>query len=210
MRDDSGITFAAAEREYSEAWANPGNTRFELPPVNVNKVLRDRYRLAPQKNLTRAMIWDMETKKAWDPRSYIPYVVSESRSWERATLSDGAYRFNRASMQRGWITPTEGRVLEDVFVSDKKQAIYFLGRPVMQEENGTALTASAFQPRFHVWHAVGGTDDEPLNLWSIVLLTDAPDIRYHAPFEQMVRAGWLPGFVEIYIRRDLQLQLSRI
>ena len=42
------------------------------------------------------------------------------------------------------------------------------------------------------------------------ILTDAPDIRYHAPFEEMVRAGWLPGFVEIYIRRDLQLQLSRM
>jgi hypothetical protein len=210
MRDDSGITFATAEREYDEAWADPGHTRFELPAVNVNKVLKDRYRLAPQKKLTRAMIWDMETRKAWDPRTYIPYVVSEGRSWERATLNDGAYRFNRSSMQRGWITPAEGRVLEDVFVSDAKEAIYFLGRPRMVEESGKELTASAFQPRFHVRHAVGGPDDEPLNLWSIVLLTETPDARYHEPFEQMVREGLLPGFIEIYIRRDLQLQLSRI
>ena len=208
MRDDSGITFAAAEREYIEAWANPSNTRFELPPVDVNAVLRDRYRLSPQKTLTRAMIWDMEKKKAWDPHTYIPYVVSEARSWERATLSDGAYRFNRSSMQRGWITPAEGRVLEDTFVSDKKQAIYFMGRQSMVDEAGKALTASAFQPRFHVWHAVGGSDDKPLNLWSIVLLTETSDARYHAPFEQMVRSGLLPGFIGIYIQRDLQLQLS--
>jgi hypothetical protein len=49
-----------------------------------------------------------------------------------------------------------------------------------------------------------------LNLWSIVLLTDAPDARYCEPFEQMARAGLLPGFLEIYIERDLKLKLSRI
>jgi hypothetical protein len=113
-------------------------------------------------------------------------------------------------MQRGWIAPAQGRVLEDVFVSDAKQTIYFLGRPRMVEESGKELMASAFQPRFHVWHAVGGSDDEPLNLWSIVLLTKTPDPRYLEPFEQMVREGVLPGFIEIYIRRDLQLQLSSI
>src|SRR5262245_29397435 len=149
MTDNSGITFASAEREYAEAWANPSHTRFELPPVNVNKVLKDRYRLAPDKRLTSAMIWDMEARKAWDPHTYIPYVVSEARSWERATLGHGAYRFNRSSMQRGWITPDEGRVLEDTFVSDAKEAIYFMGCPDMVEEFGKALTASAFQPLFH-------------------------------------------------------------
>ena len=44
----------------------------------------------------------------------------------------------------------------------------------------------------------------------IVLLTGAPDPRYCEPFEQMVRAGLLPGFIEIYIERDLKLKLSRI
>jgi hypothetical protein len=139
------------------------------------------------------MIWDMETKKAWDPLSYIPYVVSQARSWGRTTLCDGSTRFSRSSLQRGWITPQEGRVLEDVFVSDAKQTIYFLGRPQMVEETGKALVASS-----------------GLNLWSIVLLTNAPEPRYCEPFEQMVRAGLLPGFIEIYIERDLQLKLSRI
>jgi len=49
-----------------------------------------------------------------------------------------------------------------------------------------------------------------LNLWSIVLLTNAPDPRYFAPFEQMVREGLLPGFIEIHIERDRKLKLSRI
>jgi hypothetical protein len=67
MKIGSAITFDSAEREYNEAWNAPSSTRFELPPVDVNKVLKERYRVSPERTLTRAMIWDMETKKAWDP-----------------------------------------------------------------------------------------------------------------------------------------------
>jgi hypothetical protein len=38
----------------------------------------------------------------------------------------------------------------------------------------------------------------------------SPDPRYCEPFKQMARAGLLPGFIEIYIERDLKLKLSRI
>ena len=210
MTTASDIAFDSAEREFDEAWNASSSTRFELPPVDVNKVLKEKYRLSPEQPLTRAMIWDMETRKAWDPRTYIPYVVSQARSWGRTTLPDGSTRFCRSSLQRGWITPEQGLVLEDVFVSDATQTIYFLGRPRMVEESGKALVASSFQPLFHVRHAVGGSEHAPLNLWSIVLLTGAPDPRYCEPFEQMVRAGLLPGFLEIYIERDLKLGLSRI
>jgi hypothetical protein len=210
MNSVSDIAFDAAEREYGAAWADPSNTRFELPPVNVNRILKARYRVTPDRALTRTQIWDMETKKAWDPLSYIPYVVSEGRSWGRTTLRDGSKRFSRSSLQQGWITPEDGTVLEDVFVSDAKQTIYFLGRRRMAQENGTEIEASSFQPLFHVQHGVGGSEEEPLNLWSIVLLTPAPDARYLAPFEQMVQAGLLPGFIEIYIERDLQSKLTRI
>ena len=204
MNIGSSMTFDSAERE------SPSSTRFELAPVDVNTVLKKHYRLSPERTLTRAMIWDMETKKAWDPLSYIPYVVSQARSWDPTTLRDGSTRFSRSSLQRGWITPEEGRVLEDVFVSDANRTIYFLGRRRMVEETGNTLLASPFQPLFHVRHAVGGAEQAPLNLWSIVLLTDAPDPRYCEPFEQMVRTGLLPGFIEIYIERDLKLKLSRI
>ena len=49
-----------------------------------------------------------------------------------------------------------------------------------------------------------------MNLWSIVLLTNAPDPRYFAPFEQMVHEELLPAFIEIHIERDRKLKLSRI
>jgi hypothetical protein len=115
MNVASPIAFDTAEREYNEAWNAPSNTRFELPPVDVNTVLKKRYRVSPEKTLTRTMIWDMETKKAWDPLSYIPYVVSQARSWGRTTLRDGSTRFSRSSLQRGWITLEEGRVLRGRF-----------------------------------------------------------------------------------------------
>jgi hypothetical protein len=54
----------------------------------------------------------------------------------------------------------------------------------------------------------GAPRDEPLNLWSIVFLTNMPDARYLEPFEGMIRTGLLPGFIEIYIYRDLQLTLD--
>ncbi len=206
----SRATFQDAEREYREAWANPAHTRFEFPPVDVNKTVRERYRATPAKRLTRASLWDMETKKAWDAMSYLPYVAKEAHSWGRHTLSDGAERWCRASMQRGWIKPDEyGQVLEDIFVSHAKQTVYFFGRAHMTEPNGNELTASALQPLFHVMHGVGGPDDEPQNLWSIVLLTDKPDPRYLAPFEARLNEG-LPGFVEIYIQKDLGVELVKL
>lgn len=201
-------TFDAAEREYRSAWKDTSHTRFELPPVNVNKILRDHYRMSPERTLTRTMIWDMEKKKAWDPRTYIPYVVSEGRSWGRRALPDGE-RFCRSSLQRGWVVPERGRVLEDVYVNEKQQAIFFLGCQRMTEDGGNELEASEFQPIFHVEHAVGGIEEEPLNLWSIVLLTTQNDARYHEPFNEMVRSGTLPGFIEIYIERDLGVKLAR-
>jgi hypothetical protein len=206
----SRATFEDAEREYREAWAKAVHTRFEFPPVDVNKVVRERYHASPQRRVTRANLWDMETKKAWDAMSYLPYVASEAHSWGRHTLADGAERWCRASMQRGWIKPNEyGQVVEDIFVSHAKQTIYFFGRARMTEPNGNELIASAFQPLFHVMHGVGGTDNDPQNLWSIVLLTDKPDPRYLAPFEARLNEG-LPGFVEIYIRKDLGVELTKL
>jgi hypothetical protein len=48
-------------------WSAPSNTRFELPPVDVNKVLKERFRVSPEQSLTRAMIWDMEDEEGLGP-----------------------------------------------------------------------------------------------------------------------------------------------
>jgi hypothetical protein len=196
----SRSAYADAVNEFENAWNNPRFTQIELPPVQVNKVLKEKYTAVPAMDLSRSMVWDMETKKAWDPLTYIPYVVSEGGSWGRHHLASEIERWSRSSIQASWLNVGKGRVLEDVFVDHVRHKILFMGR----------AQADAYQPLFHVEHAAGGTETDPINLWRIVILTEQKDERYRAPFDEMVRQGTLPGFLEIYIERDLHVKLTRI
>ena len=202
-------TFANAAEEFAQAWRNPRHTRVTLPPVDVNKVIAERYRMEKPTHITRGMVWDMELRKSWDPLTYIPYVVSEGKSWGRHGNENGSEHFCRSTIQRAWIDDRSGRVLEDVYINHQEQRIFFLGRSEMVTEGGERIRSDGFQPLFHVEHAAAGSDVAPLNMWRIVLLTESEDKRFLAPFEKMMREGWLPGFLEIYIARDLGARLSR-
>jgi hypothetical protein len=204
----SAASFSHALAEFEAAWQNPTHTRFTLPAVHVNGVLANKYSSTVPVKLTRDMVWDMELQKAWDPTTFIPYVVSEGRSWGRRRLHDGSEHFFRSSEQLGWIVEERGTVLEEVFVDHGGQRVLFLGRDSFQSD-GETLKASSFQPLFHVEHAVGGSADEPLNLWRIVILTRGRDERYTDPFKEMARQGLLPGFLEIYIERQFHCNLKR-
>ena len=61
----------------------------------------------------------------------------------------------------------------------------------------------------HVEHAAGGSEHNPYNLWKIVFLTDIKDDRYAQPFEDMTTAGILPGYLEIYIKKEINVELIR-
>jgi hypothetical protein len=211
MSDRSSATaagFRNALEEFEAAWQNPNHTRFTLPAVPVNSVLAKKYTTSSPIRLTRDMVWDMELQKAWDPATFIPYVVSEGKSWGRHSLHDGSERFFRASEQLGWITGECGTVLEEVSIDHAGHRILFLGRESM-EGGGGRLRASNFQPLFHVEHAAGGSVDDPLNLWRIAILTRERDERYTEPFKEMARQGLLPGFLEIYIERRFHCDLKR-
>jgi len=201
--------YTDALNEFEDAWNNPRFTQIELPAVQVNRVLKEKYSASGTLELSRSMVWDMETKKAWDPLTYIPYVVSEGGSWGRHDLASGVERFSRSSIQRSWLNVGRGRVLEDVFVDLATQKVLFMGRAQLPRED-VVLRADAYQPLFHVEHAAGGAETDPLNLWRIVILTEQKDERYKVPFDEMVRQGRLPGFLEIYIERDLHVKLTRI
>jgi hypothetical protein len=204
----SATSFTHALAEFEAAWQNPTYTQFTLPAVHVNSVLANKYSSSVPVKITRDMVWDMELQKAWDPTTFIPYVVSGGKSWGRRRLNDGNECFFRSSEQLGWIVGERGTVLEEVFVDHAGQRILFLGRDSFESDDET-LKASSFQPLFHVEHAAAGSADEPLNLWRIVILTNGRDERYTEPFKQMARQGLLPGFLEIYIERQFQCNLKR-
>ena len=199
------------EETFERAWTDPANTRIELPPVDVNRVLARHYRTSEPLSFTRTMLWEMEVKKAFRPDLYIPSVVSEgsSRWWGRQAEAGGAESFVRCSRQRLWLEPSEhGLVLEQVFLNPARQSATFIGAAELLDGDGNLLRAGEGQPLFHVEHSVDGGESRPLNLWRIVYLTDRPEARLVERFT-LAKEVWLREFVEIYIRRDLKIELTR-
>lgn len=200
------------EAAFERAWADPAYTQIELPPVDVNRVLGERYRISEPLTFTRTMLWDMEARKASRPDRYIPAVVRQgsAQAWNRRSLADGTESFVRSSEQRLWLKPSVfGLVLEQVRLNHAQQKVSFIGTAAITESDGKVLRAGSGQPLFHVVHAVGGNELRPLNKWRIVHLTDKPDPRLVETFIPMTRNGWLPEFIEIYIRDDLNIRLRR-
>ena len=62
------------EGEFQGAWDDPSNTRFEMPPVDVNRVLAEHYRTNEPLTFTRTMLWDMEVRKAGGPTAISPLL----------------------------------------------------------------------------------------------------------------------------------------
>jgi len=202
------LAFSNAKEEFEKAWQNPDYTQIELEPVDVNGVLEKHYSTNEPLHFTRRMLWDMEAKKAWDPRTYIPHVVRVGKSWGRKTLRNREEYFMRSSQQLAWISDVYGQVLEEVYCSHKDQKVIFLGRAELLSEDGTRVHAGSHQPLFHVEHAVGGIESRPLNLWRIVHLTTGKDHRFMKRFAQMGASDVLPEFIAIYIEKDLRIKLT--
>jgi hypothetical protein len=201
-------SFSKAMEEFDQAGQHPQHTLIELEPIDVNDMLQKYYIMSEPVRLTRSMLWDAEAKKAWDPRTYIPHVVREGNSWGRTTLEDGEERFLRASQQRAWKADIYGRVLEEVYLSPREHKILFLGRAEFVSDDGPPLQAGGHQPLFHVEHAVGGTDIQPLNQWRIVHLTTAKDDAL-VQRQSTGTAEVLRQFVAIYVEKDLGRKLTR-
>ena len=200
------------EGEFQQAWADPSNKRFELPPVDVNRVLAERYRTSEPLTFTRTMLWDMEVRKAWRPDRYIPSVVQEgsAHAWGRRSAADGTESFVRSSQQRLWLARAEyGLVLELVCLNPTQQKVTFIGAAELPDRDNNLLRAGEGQPLFHVEHSVDGDESRPLNIWRIVHLTDGTKRRLVERFTLIANDVWLPEFIEIYIRSDQNIELNR-
>jgi hypothetical protein len=199
------------EAEFARAWDTPGHTRYQLPDIDANQALAARYTTSKPLTITRAMLWDMEVRKAARPGAYIPYVVQagSDRSWNRHHGDGGEY-LDRCSMQRLWLKPGQYQlILERAFLNHAEQKVTFLGVAELTSPDGTVLHAGTGQPLFHVEHSVGGAEQQPTNRWRIVHLTGTVDDRLTAVFEHMAADPWLPEHTEIYIRDNLGIGLGR-
>ena len=199
------------ESVFQDAWADPSNTRFELPPTNINEVLSEHYSTSEPLIFTRAMTWDMEVRKALRPDGYIRSVVQEgsAHSWDQQLVVDGAETFVRSSLQRLWLEPTQfGLVLELVRLNHTEQKVTFLGALEGSDQDNNLFRVIGGQPLFHVEHSVGGDEIQPLNRWRIVHLTNGPDHRLIERFNVMANNVLLPEFIENYIRNDLNIALT--
>ena len=193
--------------EFDRAWSDPRNTAIELPAVDVNRVLRDSYELDRELTYTRDMLWDMEVRKASAPDFFIPSVVEPGSAHKWASAPN---EFTRSSRQRLWLAPAEFElIIEHVRVVPTKQSVYFIGAPEFRTPEGALLRAGTGQPLFHVEHWVDGTQDQPLNRWRIVHLTESPDPAMIEQFARMVDNRYLRDFIEVHIREVLGYTLVR-
>jgi hypothetical protein len=176
-------------------------------------VLRERYELSERLTFTRTMLWDLEQRKAAAPGVYIPSVVENGsdRSWARASSGPRIERLERCSKQRLWLRPDHyGTVVERAELDHRRQTVTFTGEATITDPDNRILHASTQQPRFHVEHAVGGTEQAPLNLWRIVHLTETEQPQLVDRFTRMWDSPWLPEFIEIYIRSQPPLHDRQI
>ncbi|MEV4320535.1 hypothetical protein [Actinocrispum sp. NPDC049592] len=195
--------------EFDRAWSDPRYTKTDLPPVHINKVLRDHYKVDPPLTYTRTMLWDMEVRKASAPDFYIPSAVrpDSARKWESGVDNE----FTRVSTQRLWQErETFGLVIEHVHLDPARQSVVFIGAPDFTTPDGEVLTADTRQPLFHVDHWVEGDEDDPINRWRIVHLTGAPDPALAGVFDAMAASPYLRDFVEVHIRTVLGRTLTRV
>jgi hypothetical protein len=199
------------EELLGSAWQAAGTTAIELPPVDVNQVLHDRYHVDDDFVFTRTMLWDMEVRKASRPDVYIPTVVRPGSAEKFPGTTNGQFEdFTRASDQRLWLKQsTYGMVIEHVRLDHDGHRAFFIGVEKFVTPDGRTLRASVGQPIFHVEHSVAGAEDRPLNLWRIAHLTEHEDPEMKAYFEEMGRDPYLRVFIEVYLREDLGLDMKR-
>src|SRR5256885_16034010 len=114
------------EMIFRRAWEDPVATRYELPAVDVNQALADRYDLGRPLAFTRTLLWDLEARKARRPDLFIPDVVApgSAESW-----GEGA-AFVPRSMHRLWLEPdTYGLGIGQPRPAPPNQIGTFIGPP---------------------------------------------------------------------------------
>ncbi|MEU3642775.1 hypothetical protein AB0E59_05270 [Lentzea sp. NPDC034063] len=204
------ITTLDHEAVFEQAWAAAGATTADLPPVRVNEVLRERYVVSPPFEYTGARLWDMEVRKAKAPDVFIPTVVLPGAEKFPSVWRGQVEEFTRVSEQRLWVDrASTALIIEHVRLDHENRRAFFVGDARFEAPDGRVFTAGTGQPIFHVEHSVGGCEEDPLNLWRIVNLTEQWDPALAAAFDELAHDRYLRVFIEVHLREVLGRELVR-
>ncbi|KAM0430124.1 hypothetical protein ACHAPT_006130 [Fusarium lateritium] len=196
---------------FEAAFADPKNTAIPTPDADVNTIIRNNYTIDGPFIYTKALLWDMEVKKALAPDKYIRHVVRPGSLKVVDHIKEGSIEyFVRITDQRMWKDPGQyATVIERVCLDHVNQQAFFLGVAEVTLPDGTKITSGEKQPLFHVEHCAVGSEERPVNTWRSVHLTEGRDEDLVKAFEGMIRDPFLRQFNEVYIREDLGKQLVR-
>lgn len=209
MRQPPQFAAGDAAEQFERAWSTASNTRFTVPSMRPNALLRRQtWSAGRAPRVTALMVWDSEVRKAREPVRYIPSIVSEARTWGHERHPDGTETFWRESQQRAWISGEPVRVIERAFVDATRRRILFLGAPAAVGPDGATIDATDQQPIFFVEHSVTGAEDDPEIQWRIVHLTEVPDERLVARISAVAAAAALPEYVSIYLSEVVGIGVS--
>lgn len=204
------VTTLDHEAVFEQAWTSAGVTTADLPRVRVNDVLRERYVVSPPFEYTGTRLWDMEVRKAKVPDVFIPTVVLPGAEKFPSVWRGQVEEFTRVSEQRLWTDRARtALIIEHVRLDHENRRAFFVGDERFEAPDGRVFTAGTGQPIFHVEHSVGGSEEDPLNLWRIVNLTDQRDPALAAAFDELAHDPYLRVFIEVHLREVLGRELVR-
>lgn len=196
---------------FETAFADPKNTAITTPDSDVNTIISNNYTVDEPFTYTKSLLWDMEVKKALRPDKYIRHVVRPGSLKVVDHTKEGSLeRFIRITDQRMWKDPEQyATVIERVYLDHINQKAFFLGVAEAALPDGTEVTSGEKQPLFHVEHCAVGSEENPVNTWRAVHLTEGRDDDLVKAFDGMMHDPFLRLFNEVYIREDLGRQLVR-
>lgn len=196
---------------FEAAFADPKNTAITTPDADVNAIIRNNYTVDEPFTYTKSLLWDMQVKKAFGPDKYISHVIRPGSLKVVGHIKEGSLEyFIRITDQRVWKDPDQyTTVIENICLDHVNQKAFFLGVAETALPDGTIIKRGETQPLFHVEHCAVGSEENPVNTWRIVHLTEGRDEDLVKAFDGLVRNPFLRQFNEVYIREDLGRQLVR-
>ncbi|MCE7011098.1 hypothetical protein LWC34_51090 [Kibdelosporangium philippinense] len=192
--------------EFDRDWTAAENTPVEFPPMDVNALIKQHFRLGRELVASKSMLWDLLVRQAHAMDIYVPCRIKPG---SMRTFSTEESDFIRVSDQPVWTDDTRyTQVIQRVFVDNDRRAVLHLGTGHMTTPDGEYLWAGADQPLYHIEWVVTGTETRPILRRRMVHLTDAPDARLAWYFARLMREKPMVESLEIYLREQWGLDTA--